>query len=122
MPAEEITALFGKPLRLVNLLLRPCAESPILCHAEILRCLVEAYPSIDDVEGRACWMNHLIGVAQRTSPRFDYRGYIKHGEPNTGSDRRFSGKTGYEVEFFYEACLGLVSSQFTYSDLRLTGS
>lgn len=53
MPAEEITALFRRPVRLANLLLRPCSESPVPCHMEIGRSLVEAYPVIDDVEGRS---------------------------------------------------------------------
>lgn len=68
MPPEEIAALFGKPVRLANFLLRPCTESPGPCHAEILRCLVEVYPCINDVEGRVPWMDHLLGAIQRTSP------------------------------------------------------
>ena len=67
-PDEEITGLFGRPVRLANLLLRPYAESPVPCHAEIIRCLVEAYPFINDVEGGTYWMNHLVGATQRTSP------------------------------------------------------
>ena len=53
VPAGDITVLFGKPVRLANLLLRPCAESPVPSHAEMIRYLVEAYPSIDDVESRS---------------------------------------------------------------------
>jgi len=56
MPPEEVTMLFGKPVRLANLLLRPCAESPAPCHTEIVRCLVEAYPCINDVEGKGLRM------------------------------------------------------------------
>jgi len=52
-PAEEITALFGKAVRLANSLLRPCTESPVPCHAEMTRYLVEVYPFLDDVEGGA---------------------------------------------------------------------
>jgi len=52
VPAEDIVVLFGKPVRLANLLLRPYAESPVPSHAEMIRCLVEAYPSIDDVESK----------------------------------------------------------------------
>jgi len=51
LPAEDITVLFGKPLRLANLLLRSYTESPVPSHAEMMRCLVEVYPSINDVEG-----------------------------------------------------------------------
>lgn len=52
MQASEITELFRRPVRLANLLLRPCSESPVPCHTEMRRYLVEAYPFIDDVEGR----------------------------------------------------------------------
>jgi len=49
--AEEITALFGKAVRLANSLLRPCTESPVPCHAEMMRYLIEVYPFFNDVEG-----------------------------------------------------------------------
>jgi len=68
MPPEEVTTLFGKPVRLASLLLRPCTESPVPCHMEIIRCLVEAYPCINDVEGKDLWMNRRFGATQRTSP------------------------------------------------------
>jgi hypothetical protein len=68
MLPEEAVTLFGKPVRLANLLLRPCTESPAPCHTEIIRCLVEAYPCINDVEGKGLWMNHRFGATQRTSP------------------------------------------------------
>ena len=51
IPAEEVTTLFAKPIRLANLLLRPCTESPIPGHEGIIRCLVETYSFINDVEG-----------------------------------------------------------------------
>lgn len=51
IPPEDITRLVRKPVRLANLLLKPYAEPPAPCHAEMIRCLVEVYPSIDDVEG-----------------------------------------------------------------------
>ena len=51
VPVKEITELFRSPVRLANLLLRPVSESPVPCHMEMRRCLVEAYPFIDDVEG-----------------------------------------------------------------------
>jgi len=54
MIAEEITSIFGKLVRLGNLLLRPCTESPVPYHAGIVRCLVETYPFINDVEGMVC--------------------------------------------------------------------
>lgn len=110
MPPEEVAALFGKPVRLLNLLLRPCTESPVPCHAEVIRYLVEAYPSINDVEGRCLWMNHLFDATQQTSPRFDPRGDFKpeHREPNTGNHRGFDN-TGYEVELCYEVRFGFVS-------------
>lgn len=54
--AKEITELFRSPVRLVNLLLRPSSESPVPCHTEMRRCLVEAYPYIDDVEGGSFFM------------------------------------------------------------------
>jgi len=53
VPAEDTTVLFGKPVKLANLLLRPYGESPVPSHAEMIRCLVEAYPFIDDVESRS---------------------------------------------------------------------
>lgn len=59
VPAEDITGLFGNAMRLANLLLQPYAESPVPYHAEVIRCLVEAYPFIYDVEGRSCFINHL---------------------------------------------------------------
>ncbi|KAF9786112.1 hypothetical protein BJ322DRAFT_1210647 [Thelephora terrestris] len=51
MLAQEITELFRRPVTLANRLLRFCCESPVPCHTEMKRCLVEAYPFIDDVEG-----------------------------------------------------------------------
>lgn len=51
MLAKEITELFRSPVRLANLLLG--SESPVPCHTEMTRYLVEAYPFIDDVEGRS---------------------------------------------------------------------
>ena len=53
LPAEDIMVLVGKPARLANLLLRSYAWSPVPTHAEMMRCLVEMYPSIDDVEGKS---------------------------------------------------------------------
>ena len=107
--AEDIAELFGKPVRLANLLLRPYVGSPVPCHAEMIRCLVEAYPSINDVEGSSFGNKHSVGTTQRTSSRYDYRSYIKRGESNPGSHRGFD-RTGYGVELCYEACLWLVSS------------
>lgn len=51
IPAEEVTALFAKPIRLANLLLRPWTEPPVPGHEGIIRCLVETYLFINDVEG-----------------------------------------------------------------------
>ena len=114
MPAEDITELFRKPVMLANSLLRPCTESPVPCHAEMIRCLVEAYPFLDDVEGKIRWMKHLVSATQRTSPRFDYRGYVKHGKPNTGNGSGFD-KTGHEVELCYEAWIRFISSKYYVS-------
>ena len=62
-PAEDITGLFIKPVRLANLLLKPYAGPPIPCHPEMMRCLVEVYPFIGDVEGVcASWKAHLTGL------------------------------------------------------------
>jgi hypothetical protein len=52
-PTKEIAELLRSPVRLANLLLRPCFESPVPCHTEMRRYLVEAYPVMDDVEGRS---------------------------------------------------------------------
>lgn len=66
IPSEEIAALFGKPIRLANFLLRSCTESPAPCHADIVQCLVEAYPCIDDVEGRVLGMNRSYVLCDST--------------------------------------------------------
>lgn len=60
IPAEDVTALFAKPIRLANLLLRPCTESPVQGHEEIIRCLVETYPFINDVEGGGVSVEMII--------------------------------------------------------------
>lgn len=51
--AKGIAELFRRPVRLANLLLRSSSESPVPCHTEMRKYLVEAYPFIDDVEGRS---------------------------------------------------------------------
>lgn len=67
MVAQEITELFRRPVRLANLLLRLCPESPVPCHTEMRRCLVEAYAFIDDVEGGSLCIvaNGLLDATQQ---------------------------------------------------------
>lgn len=73
VPTKEITELFRRPVRLANLLLRPHYESPVPCHTEMNKYLVEAYAFIDDVEGRLfCIVARFNMIEQQASARSDY--------------------------------------------------
>lgn len=67
---EDVRTLFAKPIRLVNLLLRPWTESSAPGHEGIIRCLVETYPFIDDVEGGGVSVEMIVFFdgAHQTSP------------------------------------------------------
>ena len=69
VPTKEITGLFRRPIRLANLLLRLRYESPVPCHTEMNKYLVEAYAFIDDVEGRLFWIVlRFNAIEQQASP------------------------------------------------------